>query len=1123
MLRPTLAVVMAAILASAAQAAFWITPDWPEGKEPRYAPVPLYWFEVRECPVVYRTEISVPPECDRATILARTSGYIYVYVDGKLAYGWAPRPRTKDSPGVPADSNQVHEVELFPRAAAGRCVLAVSAPAKGFVLEGGLYAGTRLLAGIASDGKWAAAKFAPTTILEEQPFMRPDFKGQAAPVKAGEEWKADEDALARAYYAAALAAHRKAAEDLAWRLDLLLVKGICLDGGSACFYGTHGPRDVADEVMELRTLTGVRGGWVERPTISEHLADAERAPVRTAADLEKALPHLRKAAGLLLETGRRTESLSQEGVRGAEAAALALASAAIGGGPRTAPIPGADLRSLRERLEREVRHPLPRLNESRYDRLGWINHPGLTDSDISKWGVRVGAAAGPAKVEAPRRWLFSADPKDQGVRELRWSIGYNIETQMTALPVGPGWQADPRFADYKGAAWYRVRLHVPGEWAGNEVVLTLPVAGQERLWLNGKELTARGTGQGVRTYKVPAEAVNFGGENVLALRIAADGQRRGLVGTVQAACPALEGDAARKAPPVGIQTTPLSPCVLLWPATDTLEIHHAGKARLYLPGSGRPLLPVEKWDGSRGKIPGGNWALVWLGAEGPAPAARPILLVFEKNPAAIACEAGPTRITAAARGSRIIAVRPWAKAAPPSPEKDPGAVAAACSLWSRAALAVPVDYMGVTRVLRPGEPYDGISIDKVPAGPVLGHTIIYDYLETKDEWGTQPLRLAPLPSLCSYAADCKFRGLVVKDHIAVSRAGDRPEAHVLAAEVLQDGGLLAPYRGIAGADRVSYSYPVEPYPRLAGFTSWMFAGGDAGVTGNGRECELLAWTGANSFRPQHNWSDEPPPRGMFPAEEKRSRVQILADCCRAAGINYMNNIDQTLGRRREEVQADYDKFIPLVYDHYEKIARQLGGRAFWEVAYDLVNEPFDHKHQKYNPAMKELTRRVRAIDRRHLLYIEPCEAWGAIQQMALVEPTGDPLTAYSFHDYNFRLHRPADRWPTLEKDITNIYQMWLPAIVFQIKHGVCLHCGEFGGFAESTNDTLAQALLMNDFFRIFDQFGMHHHYYTGRGIYERPADGSLRPSNVARAYRAYFGRGDFNIYYKKWPGHRDAR
>ncbi|MBM4020059.1 MAG: glycoside hydrolase family 5 protein, partial [Planctomycetes bacterium] len=233
--------------------------------------------------------------------------------------------------------------------------------------------------------------------------------------------------------------------------------------------------------------------------------------------------------------------------------------------------------------------------------------------------------------------------------------------------------------------------------------------------------------------------------------------------------------------------------------------------------------------------------------------------------------------------------------------------------------------------------------------------------------------------------------------------------------------------------------------------------------------------------------------------------------------------DQTLGRRREEVQADYDKFIPLVYDHYEKIARQLGGRAFWEVAYDLVNEPFDHKHQKYNPAMKELTRRVRAIDRRHLLYIEPCEAWGAIQQMALVEPTGDPLTAYSFHDYNFRLHRPADRWPTLEKDITNIYQMWLPAIVFQIKHGVCLHCGEFGGFAESTNDTLAQALLMNDFFRIFDQFGMHHHYYTGRGIYERPADGSLRPSNVARAYRAYFGRGDFNIYYKKWPGHRDAR
>jgi hypothetical protein len=703
-------------------------------------------------------------------------------------------------------------------------------------------------------------------------------------------------------------------------------------------------------------------------------------------------------------------------------------------------------------------------------------------------------------VAAPQRWLFATDPRDEGVKELRWSIGYNIETQMTPIPCGGGWQAVPRLADYKGAAWYRVRLRVPGEWAGNKVVLTLPIAGQERLWLNDRELTARGSGQGRRTYKVPPEAVNFGGENVLALRIVADGPRRGLVGTVEAACPALEGDAGRRTPQVEVLATPLSPCVVLTPQTETFEIHHAGKARLYLPGSGRPLIPMQEWDGARGRNLGGNWALVWPDAS----AARPVLLVFEKSPAAIACEAGLTRIKYSAAGSRVIAVRPWAKVAPPAPEKDPAAIATACAFWSRAALAVPINYMEVTRVLKPGEPYENISIDKVPAGPVLEHTVIYDYLETKDEWGTAPLKLAPLPALCSYAVDRKFRGLVLDQKDKV--------------ETLQDGGVLAPYRALKDADRISYSYPVEPYPRFAGFTSWMFAGGDAGVTGNGRECELLAAAGANSFRPQHNWADQPPPRGLFPPDEKRTRVQITADYCRAAGINYMNNIDQTLGRPREEVQQDYDKFIRLVYDHYEKIARQLTGRAFWEAAYDLVNEPFDHKHPAYNAAMKELTRRVRAIDRRHLLYIEPCEAWGAIQQLALIEPTGDPLTVYSFHDYNFRLFRPTDRWPTPEKDITSLYQMWLPAIKFQIEHGVCMHCGEFGGFDPSTDDSEAQTLLMNDFFRIFDQFGMHHHYYSGRQIYQRLADGGLRPSNVVRAYRAYFARGDVNAYYKPWPG-----
>jgi hypothetical protein len=1084
--------LLALSLASPALAGRWITPDWPAGKEPQFAPVPLFWFEVRECPIVYRTEIDVPAECNRATVLARTSGYIYVYVDGRLVYGWAPTPpdRRQNRPGVPADPTRVHEIDLSDRLTPGRRVLAVSAPAKGFVLDGGLYADTKRLAPLASDEKWTVSKFPPTTILEDIGVLQPGYKGATAPVKAGEEWAAGADALAKAYAAAHLARQRRTLDDTAWRLEVLTRKGLYTDRGAACAWG-GAARLGAPMVRQAADLLA------QVPALAAQV-DRLGAPPISAADLEKALPDLRRAASATYEWAARVSQTCGAARADDKATARNLLVRVVPenrAGEQLAP----DWRAVyRPSPEQGL---FTRLNESRYDRLGWINHPQLADSDVSKWGVRINPVSGPSKAAAPQKWRFATDPKDEGVKELRFSIGYNIETQMTAIAGGNGWQADPRFADYRGAAWYRTRLHVPGEWAGSEVVLTVPVAGRERLWLNDRELTDRGSGQGTRTYKVPAEAVVFGGENVLALRIeaAGDEKRRGLVGTVEAACPALDAPAAKATPPVTVLATPLSPCVVLTPKTETLEIRHAGQMKLQMPGSGRPLIERDAWDGSKGRFFAGNWVLLW--PETFAAGLRPILLVFQICPAAITCEAGLTRVKLAAAGQRVIAVRPMAKDNPDKAMVDWPVLA---ERWSRMALAVPVNYMEVTRVLKPGEPYENISIDKVPAGPVLGHTIIYDYLETQDEWGTKPLRLAPLPSLCSFALDCKFRGLAIDQQEKV-----RP---------LQDGGLLAPYRAIEDADRVSYSYPVEPYPRFAGFTSWLFAGGDAGVTGNGRECELLAAAGANSFRPQHNWADQPPPKGMFPADDKRTRVQITADYCKAAGINYMNNIDQTLGRPRDQVQRDYDKFIPLIYDHYEKIARQLTGRAFWEVAYDLVNEPFDHKHQAYNAAMKELTRRVRAIDRRHLLYIEPCEAWGAIQQLELIEPTGDPLTVYSFHDYNFRLFKPEDRWPTPEKDITNIYQMWLPAIVFQIRRGVAMHCGEFGGFAESTNDSEAQTLLMNDFFRIFDQFGMHHHYYSGRQIFERPADGSCRPSNVVRAYRAYFARGDFNACYKPWPG-----
>ena len=1075
-------------------AAVWITPDWPGGKAPEFPPVPLYWFQVAQCPVVYRAEIDIPKGVDRATCLLRTSGWAYVYVDGRPAYGWAPRPKTDKAPEVPADCGRVHPVDLSDRLAPGRHVLAVSAPADGFVLDGALWAGPKRVAPLATDARWTVRKFPPTTILEDEKFLAPGYRGEAAPVKSADAWTADDDALAVAYAQALLARSRADLDDAAWQLDLLIEKGIYLADGAA--HGWCGPLRLDPKaVAQARELRSEANGLA-------HEVDALAArEIGGAASLREAQPALRRAAQRVYELVARTSQVCGSAAAADSSKAAELIAKVVqvtGSALQKAP-------SWETVYEGRLGHAVNRLNESRYDRLGWIDHPALADSDLARWGVRINPVTGPTTAYAPEQWRFSTDPDGAGQAELRWSIGYNVETQWATIRATKSWTDDPRFAGYAGAAWYRARLQVPAEWAGCGIVLTVPVRGGVRLWFNDQEIEADASkpGDERRTFGVEAKHVACGGENFLAVRVAAAGDKRGLVGRVEARCPSLEGAAAKTAPPVAVLATPLSPCVVLTPETDLLEIRHAGKARLFVPAADRPFAEREGWAAADGPKPIANWMLLWLAPATAAATERPILLVFQDTPVAVTCAEGLTRIRLAAKGGRVVAVRPWAKAEPPDTDTDAEKIREAVALWSRAALAVPVNYMSVTRVLKPGEPIDDISIDHVPAGPVLGQTVVYDYLETKDAWKTEPLKVAPLPAFCSYAIDCKFRGLEVDEAARV--------------EALQDGGLLAPYRALRGADRASYRYPVEPYPRFVGFTSWMFSGVDTGVPGNRREIELAAAAGANSYRPQHNWSDELPPKGMWPADEQRTRVRIMADACNAFGVNYMNNIDQTLGKKQEYVREHYAAFMDEVGAHYEKIARQLADRPFWAVAYDLINEPFDHKHAAYNPAMKELTRRVRAIDRRHLCYIEPCEAWGAVQQLDLIEPTGDPLTVYSFHDYNFRLSKPTDRWPTLERDVRNIHQMWLPAYLFAIRHGTAMHCGEFGGFRPETDASFAQTHLMNEFFRIFDQFGMHHHYYSGREVYARLADGSLRPSNVLRAYQAYAADRSVNATYPGWP------
>ena len=167
------------------------------------------------------------------------------------------------------------------------------------------------------------------------------------------------------------------------------------------------------------------------------------------------------------------------------------------------------------------------------------------------------------------QWLFRIDPSEVGERDgwqkPDWSDAdwRTLDTPGYWEPQGitdvrPGEQPRPKdgmpWTDYDGVAWYRLHFVVPKEWAGQSLVLNLgSVDDQDRTFLNGKLVGA--TGPGVersvivsRRYTIPPDAVRFGEENVLAVRVLDGGGPGGLMGPLLTLLPKTIAEAPMKLP-----------------------------------------------------------------------------------------------------------------------------------------------------------------------------------------------------------------------------------------------------------------------------------------------------------------------------------------------------------------------------------------------------------------------------------------------------------------------------------------------------------------------------------------------------------------------------------------------
>ncbi|MGH7607248.1 MAG: hypothetical protein ACREME_07910, partial [Gemmatimonadales bacterium] len=111
---------------------------------------------------------------------------------------------------------------------------------------------------------------------------------------------------------------------------------------------------------------------------------------------------------------------------------------------------------------------------------------------------------------------------------------YDDETWET-VPV-PGVWEDSGHAGYDGRAWYRVRFTLPPLSPAPANAPRAPAGTLElgriddadETFVNGTRLGATGDRLAYRSYSIPASALNWGGENVLAIRVTDQGGAGGL-------------------------------------------------------------------------------------------------------------------------------------------------------------------------------------------------------------------------------------------------------------------------------------------------------------------------------------------------------------------------------------------------------------------------------------------------------------------------------------------------------------------------------------------------------------------------------------------------------------------
>ena len=133
------------------------------------------------------------------------------------------------------------------------------------------------------------------------------------------------------------------------------------------------------------------------------------------------------------------------------------------------------------------------------------------------------AGTGQATIDLAEGWRFSPDAQNAGITE-KWFDPTYADDKWATLSAGARWES-LGYPELDGAAWYRKRVDIPGEWAGKKIWLVMGgVNDSYVLYCNGRQVAQYGDESVCSAYETATVSdlssyLEVGKPNLLAIRV----------------------------------------------------------------------------------------------------------------------------------------------------------------------------------------------------------------------------------------------------------------------------------------------------------------------------------------------------------------------------------------------------------------------------------------------------------------------------------------------------------------------------------------------------------------------------------------------------------------------------